>query len=77
MSNNESFSLISTIKEFTAGTIAGWAQVLCGQPFDIAKVRLQTQDQANPRYKGFVDCVSKILKEEGPRAFYKGKNEKK
>lgn len=36
--------------------------------FDIVKVRLQSGDQ----YKGMVDCATRILKDEGPAAFYKG-----
>jgi solute carrier family 25 carnitine/acylcarnitine transporter 20/29 len=35
---------------------------------DIVKVRLQTTTQ----YSSAVDCASKILKNEGPLAFYKG-----
>ena len=42
------------------------------QPFEIIKVRLQTQSKANPQYTGIVDCLSKIIKNEGPLALYKG-----
>ena len=42
------------------------------QPFEIIKVRLQTQSSTNPEYKGIIDCLQKIIKKEGPRALYKG-----
>lgn len=42
------------------------------QPFEIIKVRLQTQSKENPQYRGIVDCLTKIIKNEGPLALYKG-----
>jgi hypothetical protein len=39
-----------------------------GQPFDIVKVRLQTTSQ----YTSALDAATKIYKNEGPLAFYKG-----
>lgn len=39
-----------------------------GQPFDIVKVRLQTTAE----YTGALDCATKIWRNEGPLAFYKG-----
>ena len=51
-----------------AGTVSGWAQVLSGQPFDAVKVRLQTSNV----YKGTLDCATRIVREEGALAFYKG-----
>ncbi|SGY13640.1 BQ5605_C010g05926 [Microbotryum silenes-dioicae] len=56
------------VKELAAGTIAGWAQVMTGQPFDIVKVRLQSGTQ----YSGALECATRILKDEGALAFYKG-----
>lgn len=61
-----------TAKELAAGCFGGMIQVLVGQPFDIVKVRLQTQSAVNPQYSGVVDCASKILRSEGPQGFYKG-----
>ncbi|KAK8204053.1 mitochondrial carrier domain-containing protein [Phyllosticta capitalensis] len=57
-----------TVKDLFSGAAGGVAQVLLGQPFDIIKVRLQTSEE----YKGAVDCATKIYKNEGPLAFYKG-----
>lgn len=42
------------------------------QPFEIIKVRLQTQSKEAPQYSGIVDCLTKIIKNEGPLALYKG-----
>ncbi|CAK97477.1 carrier protein YMC1, mitochondrial [Aspergillus awamori] len=59
---------LRTLKDLGAGAAGGIAQVLLGQPFDIVKVRLQTTTQ----YSSALDCATKILKNEGPFAFYKG-----
>ena len=42
------------------------------QPFEIIKVRLQTQEAGNKAYTGIVDCLTKIIKNEGFFALYKG-----
>lgn len=63
---------IEIFKDFFAGTIGGVAQVLTGQPFDIVKVRLQRQSRSNPVYTSTIDCVRKIIANEGIGAFYKG-----
>ncbi|KAJ7143415.1 mitochondrial carrier domain-containing protein [Mycena crocata] len=59
-----------TVKDLTAGTAGGIAQVLVGQPFDIVKVRMQTASKGT--YTGMMHCATGILKNEGPLAFYKG-----
>lgn len=61
------------LKDITAGFVSGWTQVIIMQPFEIVKIRLQTQTVANPYYNGMVDCFKKIAKEEGLASFYKGK----
>ena len=43
-------------------------RIQLGQPFDIVKVRLQTTQE----YSNALDCASRILRHEGPLAFYKG-----
>ena len=45
---------------------------MVGQPFDIIKVRLQTETPNEPLYKGAFDCLWKLLKNEGIFALYKG-----
>ncbi|KAI0318882.1 mitochondrial carrier [Amylostereum chailletii] len=59
-----------TVKDLTAGTAGGIAQVLVGQPFDIVKVRMQTAPKGT--YNGMLHCAGGLLKNEGPLAFYKG-----
>ncbi|ORX99433.1 mitochondrial carrier [Basidiobolus meristosporus CBS 931.73] len=58
-------------KDFIAGTIGGWAQVVAGHPFDTLKVRLQTQG-VPPKYTGGMDCFRVTLKEEGLAGLYRG-----
>lgn len=58
--------------EFLAGWVGGVGQVLTAQPFDIIKIRLQTQSSTNPMYTGMVDCFKQIMTKEGPFTFYKG-----
>ncbi|KAK8198924.1 mitochondrial carrier domain-containing protein [Phyllosticta paracitricarpa] len=53
-----------TLKDLVSGAAGGVAQVL----LDIVKVRLQTSEE----YKSAADCATKIYKNEGPLAFYKG-----
>ncbi|KAH7097225.1 mitochondrial carrier with solute carrier repeats [Auriculariales sp. MPI-PUGE-AT-0066] len=60
----------NTLKDLTAGTAGGIAQVLVGQPFDICKVRMQTAPAGT--YQGLLHCAGDIIKNEGPLAFYKG-----
>eukprot|EP01137_Pigoraptor_chileana_P009048 Opistho-2@56722 len=60
------------VKDVLAGTAAGIAQVLVGQPFDTIKVRLQCQPVDKPIYSGFFDCVKKTVANEGAGALFKG-----
>jgi len=54
-----------------AGVSAGLTEAFIVVPFELVKVRLQ--DKANVGlYNGTMDAVSKILRNEGPFAFYKG-----
>jgi solute carrier family 25 carnitine/acylcarnitine transporter 20/29 len=62
MTNNS-----QTAKELFAGSMAGMAQVLVGQPFDTVKVRLQTTQT----YSGALDCAKRTLQAEGVGGFYK------
>jgi hypothetical protein len=50
------------LKDIAAGFISGWTQVMIMQPFEIVKIRLQTQSALNPYYAGIVDCFKKIVK---------------
>jgi len=53
---------------------AGSLSALAVNPFDVVKTRLQVinKGQGDAVYSGIADAFVKILKEEGPKAFFKG-----
>jgi len=53
-----------------AGGMGGVFAWMSTYPADVIKSRLQTQQDG--KYKGFIDCASKIFREEGYSAFFKG-----
>ncbi|KAI9296830.1 mitochondrial carrier [Neoconidiobolus thromboides FSU 785] len=53
------------------GASAGASEAFIVVSFDLVKIRLQDKNNAG-KYNGTVDCIKKILKEEGPFAFFKG-----
>ncbi|KAI9737308.1 MAG: hypothetical protein M1818_005841 [Claussenomyces sp. TS43310] len=53
------------------GATAGATESFVVVPFELVKIRLQDRAQAG-RYTGMLDCVSKIVKQEGPLALYNG-----
>ncbi|KAM4699847.1 mitochondrial ornithine transporter 1-like [Discoglossus pictus] len=55
--------------DLTAGAAGGTACVLTGQPFDTAKVKMQTFPNL---YRGLIDCAAKTYNQVGLRGFYKG-----
>ncbi|XP_075449298.1 LOW QUALITY PROTEIN: mitochondrial ornithine transporter 1-like [Ascaphus truei] len=55
--------------DLTAGAAGGTACVLTGQPFDTAKVKMQTFPSM---YRGLTECAVKTYKQVGFRGFYKG-----
>ncbi|KAK7074734.1 hypothetical protein SK128_021830 [Halocaridina rubra] len=58
--------------DFFAGCVGGCAGILVGHPFDTVKVRLQTQDFLNPKYRGTWHCFSDTVQKESVRGLYKG-----
>lgn len=56
-------NLSQNSKDIISGFISGWARVIVIQPFEIVKVRLQTQSSHHPYYNGIIDCFKKIYKE--------------
>jgi len=52
------------------GGFAGACSVLGNTPLDVVKTRMQSLDAS--KYKNTFDCAKQIMKNEGPRAFYKG-----
>jgi len=63
------------VANISASMVAGFFASFFSLPFDFVKTRIQKQkagaDGKFP-YNGPIDCVVKVLKHEGPLAFYKG-----
>ncbi|MGH0191578.1 UNVERIFIED_CONTAM: hypothetical protein FKN15_068272 [Acipenser sinensis] len=53
--------VIQAVIDLSAGAIGGTACVLSGQPFDTAKVKMQTFPTM---YKGFVNCFISTYKQQ-------------
>ena len=54
---------------FICAFMAGFTAACVGSPFDVVKTRMMNKAV---HYKGFLDCVFKTLRNEGPLAFYNG-----
>ncbi|KAG8452780.1 hypothetical protein GDO86_004538 [Hymenochirus boettgeri] len=65
----KSSNTIQAAIDLTAGAAGGTACVLTGQPFDTAKVKMQTFPNL---YRGLIDCAGKTYRQMGLRGFYKG-----
>lgn len=63
-------TLDSPVKSAVAGATAGGISVLAFQGIDVVKSRMQGLEAA--KYTSTLDCVGKILKNEGIGGFYKG-----
>ncbi|TVY38773.1 Mitochondrial 2-oxodicarboxylate carrier [Lachnellula subtilissima] len=61
---NQSLSVLT-------GATAGATESFVVVPFELVKIRLQDRTSAG-RYSGMIDCVAKIVKQEGPLALYNG-----
>jgi solute carrier family 25 2-oxodicarboxylate transporter 21 len=61
---NQSLSILT-------GATAGATEAFVVVPFELVKIRLQDRAQAH-KYNGMVDCVTKIVKQEGPLTLYQG-----
>ncbi|KAG8964922.1 hypothetical protein FRC03_001222 [Tulasnella sp. 419] len=59
--------------DFIAGTLGGMAGIICGQPIDTVKVRMQTSG-AMQRYTGTWNALATIIREEKVRGLFKGLN---
>ncbi|KAI9269787.1 hypothetical protein BY458DRAFT_436455 [Sporodiniella umbellata] len=65
-------SLQNRLRGFAAGTASGITKLVVGHPFDTVKIRMQTSSASEGRFKGPLDCLLKTVRQEGPRALYKG-----
>ncbi|KAI5451552.1 hypothetical protein NCC49_001537 [Naganishia albida] len=57
--------------DFLAGTVAGVAGLIVGQPFDTIKVRFQSPQYAN-RYSSTFGALMAIARDERPRSLFRG-----
>ncbi|XP_053295199.1 solute carrier family 25 member 55a isoform X2 [Pleuronectes platessa] len=59
---------------FFSGCAAGSTAAVFVNPCDVVKTRLQSMSKVSSEetYTGVVDCVSKIMRKEGPSGFLKG-----
>ena len=63
----------SSLSLFCAGLIGGVPAALSCTPADVIKTRLQVKEkEGKTAYKGVIDCVVKLWREEGFQAFWKG-----
>lgn len=63
----------SPMSLFYSGLIAGVPAAGLCTPADVIKTRIQVRErQGQTQYKGVIDAMFKIYREEGPRAFWKG-----
>ncbi|KAJ3782815.1 mitochondrial carrier domain-containing protein [Lentinula aff. detonsa] len=66
-------SHIRVLKDITFGSIAGMVSKVFEHPFDLTKVRLQSQVlDSSARFAGPIDCLRKTWKNEGVRGLYRG-----
>lgn len=59
-------------KDVLFGSVAGMMSKIIEHPFDLIKVRLQTQPESAPHYSGAYDCCRQILRSEGVRGLFRG-----
>ncbi|KAI0336818.1 mitochondrial carrier [Cubamyces sp. BRFM 1775] len=64
---------IRALKDISFGSIAGIASKVFEHPFDLTKVRLQSQVlDAEARFSGPIDCLVQTWRKEGVRGLYRG-----
>jgi len=55
-----------------AGGITGCVSTALNHPIDVVKTRIEAQDGAQKEYKNTLQAFRTIVREEGPRALYRG-----
>ncbi|KAJ7739710.1 mitochondrial carrier domain-containing protein [Mycena maculata] len=66
-------SALRAAKDIGYGILAGIASKIFEHPFDLTKVRLQSQVlDAEARFTGPIDCLNKTWRNEGVRGLYRG-----
>ena len=63
---------VRAIKDVTFGSVAGICSKVFEHPFDLTKVRLQSQVlDATARFNGPIDCLLQTWRKEGIRGLYR------
>lgn len=57
---------------FSSATVAGFAMTCTVAPFDRLRTLLMNQPPGEKLYNGFVDCLVKTVKNEGPLSLWRG-----
>ncbi|KAL1586957.1 Mitochondrial citrate transporter D [Cladosporium halotolerans] len=64
------------VYQFAAGAVAGVSEILVMYPLDVVKTRVQIQGKVpipgQDHYTGMLDCIKKIVKNEGASRLYRG-----
>ncbi|KAI0674445.1 mitochondrial carrier [Trametes maxima] len=64
---------VRALKDITFGSVAGIVSKFFEHPFDLTKVRLQSQVlDAEARFSGPLDCLVQTWRKEGVRGLYRG-----
>jgi len=58
--------------KFLCAQVSAVSAAYVSYPFDTVRRRLQLQKEQQHVYKGGLDCITTIVKEEGSRSLYKG-----
>lgn len=64
--------MVASLKDTASGICGAWCCTYAGLPFDVAKVRLQSQQRAAQKYSGVADCMTRIVHHEGFRSLFRG-----
>lgn len=70
----EQSAALSTPQLLVAGSLAGLGNGFVSGPVEHIRIRLQTQSNTNPVYRGPFDAIKKIATKYGIRGIYKGQN---
>lgn len=72
LAQNDYPAVVRAAKDITFGSIAGMISKVFEHPFDLTKVRLQSQVlDSTARFSGPMDCLRQTLKKEGVKGLYR------
>ncbi|KAH3677228.1 hypothetical protein WICMUC_001809 [Wickerhamomyces mucosus] len=72
INNNIERKEISSYKLCLFGALAGYSMWFTSYPIDFVKSRLQTDNLESPKYKGSLDVIKDVWKNQGPKGFFRG-----